>query len=178
MLVGSVGGQRWSSSWAVDRFGLVLMWRSSPRGQLSVVVELWPQSPNPWHLSRALIYHSSAATLADQVAASPTLLVCRYQANGIEGIHARSKRPQVASRAILVESSAKIITCTSSTASGREHLGVPQALPRRRSSWGAGRGGYSEDQKFSLLSHGNLGSLCNSLWSSGIIDREEAGYGR
>jgi hypothetical protein len=44
----------------------------------------------PWDLSRALICHSSAATLADQAAASPTLLECRHQANGIDAMHAGS----------------------------------------------------------------------------------------
>jgi uncharacterized protein YeaO (DUF488 family) len=53
---------------------------------------------------------------------------------------------------------------------GPRHLGLPQALPRRRSCWGAGRGGYSEGQKLFLLSHGDLGSLCDTLWSSGIVE--------
>ena len=46
---------------------------------------------------------------------------------------------------------------------------------------GLGRNVFSSiglGRQFSLLSHGNLGSLCATLWSSGIVDREEADYGR
>jgi hypothetical protein len=39
-------------------------------------------------------------------------------------------------------------------------------------------GRLQRDQKFSLLSHGNLGCLCETLRSSGIVDPEEADYGR
>ena len=65
---------------------------------------------DPWHLSRALIYHSSAATLADQVAASPTLLVMPLSGQW----HRGDARPvQAASRATHVETV------------GKDHLPAP-----------------------------------------------------
>ena len=75
---------------------------------------------DPWHLSRALIYHSSAATLADQVAASDSPGHYRYQANGMEGCTpgpSGRKQPQ----GHYVETIGKApSTCASPTASGRD----------------------------------------------------------
>jgi hypothetical protein len=158
--------KRWSSSCAVDRLAWSWCGGAAPVASCQLSWSYGWDRQDHWGLSRALIYQSSAATLADQVAASPTLLVMPLSGQWHRGVHARSKRPQAASRAAHVEVVGKgHLPAPALRLRAREHLGVPQALPRPSGSWRAGRGGYSEDQTFSLLSHGNLGSLCDTLWS-------------